>query len=125
MTNTHRALLTGLVFAALTIVVLSTGPEPQADAIDSAIRVADLNELTADSAPQQQVVNGWVARDLLEIQAKQIDGLNTSIRATNLLLVALVAAALFISAGSTRESSIPKAAGADDSGRPTRAPDSF
>jgi hypothetical protein len=30
-----------------------------------------LNQGTADSAPQQSVVNGWTARDLLEVIAKQ------------------------------------------------------
>ncbi|HZD22459.1 MAG TPA: hypothetical protein VE569_03535 [Acidimicrobiia bacterium] len=32
----------------------------------------DANEGLAESAPQQQVVNGWVARDLLQIQARQL-----------------------------------------------------
>jgi hypothetical protein len=30
------------------------------------------NDALTDSAPQQQVVNGWVARDLLQIQARQL-----------------------------------------------------
>ena len=43
----------------------------RASQIDSALADAELNEGIADSAPQQQVVNGWVARDLLEIIASQ------------------------------------------------------
>lgn len=39
--------------------------------ISGALSDAELNELSADSAPQQQVVNGWVARDLLAIIAEQ------------------------------------------------------
>lgn len=39
--------------------------------IERALSDSELNEAIADSAPQQQVVNGWVARDLLEIIATQ------------------------------------------------------
>ena len=44
-----------------------------------ALSDSEANEALADSAPQQQVVNGWVARDLLQIlvsaQAAQLDTL--------------------------------------------------
>jgi hypothetical protein len=33
----------------------------------------DLNNANTDSAPQQQVVNGWVAKDLLQIVAVELD----------------------------------------------------
>jgi hypothetical protein len=36
-----------------------------------ALSEADMNEITANSAPQQQVVNGWAAKDLLAILAEQ------------------------------------------------------
>ena len=39
--------------------------------IKQALSDSDTNNLTANSAPQQQVVNGWVAKDLLTIIAKQ------------------------------------------------------
>lgn len=94
--------MAALVFAAMAVAVLATGPDSQADAIDSAIRSASINEFTAESAPQQQVVNGWVARDLLEIQADQIDELNASTRTTNLLLAGLVALVVFLAARPTR-----------------------
>ncbi len=38
--------------------------------ISQALRDNDANDARTDSAPQQQVVNGWVARDLLTIIAK-------------------------------------------------------
>lgn len=37
--------------------------------VDLALSDFESNEALADSAPQQQVVNGWVARDLLQILA--------------------------------------------------------
>jgi hypothetical protein len=40
-------------------------------AVSAALRDADTNESTAQGAPQQAVVNGWLARDLMEIQIKQ------------------------------------------------------
>lgn len=39
-------------------------------AISSAIAGYEANNAMADSAPQQEVVNGWVAKDLLEVIAK-------------------------------------------------------
>lgn len=43
----------------------------QAGAISAALAGGELNESSADSAPQQQVVNGWVARDLLAAIGRQ------------------------------------------------------
>lgn len=40
--------------------------------VDLAMSDYDANAALAESAPQQQVVNGWVARDLLQIQAMQL-----------------------------------------------------
>ena len=40
--------------------------------IDLAMSDYNANDALTDSAPQQQVVNGWVARDLLQIQARQL-----------------------------------------------------
>ncbi len=39
--------------------------------ISGALDDNDANDARADTAPQQQVVNGWVARDLLTIMAYQ------------------------------------------------------
>lgn len=40
--------------------------------VDLAMSDYDANAALTESAPQQQVVNGWVARDLLQIQAMQL-----------------------------------------------------
>ena len=54
----------------------------------------EANERLAESAPQQQVVNGWVARDLLAIQVGQLDDIHaaqkTQMRVTALAGVAAV-----------------------------------
>lgn len=49
-----------------------------ASLVEQALSDGDLNEARAESAPQQQVVNGWIARDLLSIIAlAQADLLET------------------------------------------------
>ena len=40
-----------------------------ADLIESALAISELNSDNAETAPQQQVVNGWLANDLVEILA--------------------------------------------------------
>ena len=40
--------------------------------ISQALADFELNDIGADSAPQQAVVNGWIARDLLTIIAKEL-----------------------------------------------------
>ena len=40
-----------------------------ADLIESALEISELNSDNAETAPQQQVVNGWLANDLVEILA--------------------------------------------------------
>lgn len=40
--------------------------------IDTALSDYETNAALTETAPQQQVVNGWVARDLLQIQARQL-----------------------------------------------------
>lgn len=79
--------------AAIALALLITwgnGPE-QADWPDEvswAQTRADLNNDSAEGAPQQQVVNGWHAADLAEIQINQTTELLEQHRHTaNLLLV--------------------------------------
>ena len=72
-----------LVFA------LSAKATNHAEAVGEALVKAEINESSAESAPQQQVVNGWVARDLLVIQTRQLDELARTQRQTNLLLGAV------------------------------------
>lgn len=64
------------IAAAAVMFVLAPDVEP-ADAsrfdrlITQALEDAESNETLAQGAPQQQVVNGWVARDLLTVIAQQ------------------------------------------------------
>jgi len=64
------------VFIVLKPVVTTSVPSlPSATTYESLISTAlsdnSVNDANAESAPQQQVVNGWVARDLLMIIAKE------------------------------------------------------
>ena len=64
------------VFIALKPVITTSVPTlPSATTYESLISTAlsdnSANDANADSAPKQQVVNGWVARDLLTIIAKE------------------------------------------------------
>lgn len=70
-----------------------------ADAIDEALSNAELNEGLADSAPQQQVVNGWTARDLLTVQAEVMDEMLAAQQRGNNLIVLLVAAVAALAVG--------------------------
>jgi hypothetical protein len=58
---------------AAVIVMVTMGPDrgDVVSQVDSVLSAADLNESSASGAPQQQVVNGWAAKDLLAIVAKQ------------------------------------------------------
>jgi hypothetical protein len=83
MSDIRRIGLALLSFAALAVFFFME-PEPPEEGslnlsatnyqalIDAAIEDYDANDAFAESAPQQQVVNGWVARDLLQIQARQL-----------------------------------------------------
>src|SRR3712207_2369203 len=53
------------------VVQAQQGVTDRSAEIARALSTADLNEITANSAPQQQVVNGWAAKDLLAILAEQ------------------------------------------------------
>lgn len=65
---TRTALTLGLVAMAIAVSGCAASYPSEIDVIagnDS------LNQLTADSAPQQAVVNGWTARDYLELGSRQ------------------------------------------------------
>lgn len=81
-----------IAIAAATVWIVLAPEEPQlggagidlsardyVELVDQALSDFDLNEAIADSAPQQQVVAGWVARDLLSVialaQADQLEAL--------------------------------------------------
>lgn len=65
-----------LAIAAVAVWFLLEPEQASADtpnyssAISSAMADYESNDALADSAPQQAVVNGWVAKDLLEVIAK-------------------------------------------------------
>ena len=96
----------GLLIALGSVVVWLTmgSPEKSDEGYASDIHAAmfgdRLNQKTADSAPQQQVVNGWTARDLLAISAR-IQAANTRdddrIGAELMLLILAVAWSLLTS----------------------------
>jgi hypothetical protein len=65
------------VFIALAIAAVLTfflfqpkAPKDRAAEISAALVTDAANAKSSSSAPQQQVVNGWTARDLLEIETK-------------------------------------------------------
>ena len=62
----------GLALAAIVsfFVLQPATPKDRSTEISTAIVEDSLNAKSSSSAPQQQVVNGWTARDLLEIDAK-------------------------------------------------------
>ncbi|GAB3318095.1 hypothetical protein GCM10027451_36560 [Geodermatophilus aquaeductus] len=61
-----------VVLALATIVVwFVMAPEDRSGDISQALAEYSLNEARTQGAPQQQVVNGWVAKDLLTIIAEQ------------------------------------------------------
>jgi hypothetical protein len=69
------AILAVIVWFAMAPSVASAPPDVPSAAqyerlISQALSDNEANEARTDSAPQQQVVNGWVARDLLSIIAK-------------------------------------------------------
>ena len=60
-----------MAVAAVVIFFGMAPPEgPSDDAIRQVMAEDALNQPTAQGAPQQSVVNGWTARDLLEVIAK-------------------------------------------------------
>ena len=79
--------LAGLSLAAVIVLTLNSAPESRFEAVDEALTSAQLNEDRAESAPQQQVVNGWAARDLRSIQARQLDDIVAAQRMQTVILV--------------------------------------
>lgn len=59
-----------LLAVAAVVVFFVGAPSVGESDIDDALFTAELNEESAEGAPQQSVVNGWVARDLLEVIAR-------------------------------------------------------
>jgi hypothetical protein len=73
----------------------------------------ELNADTAESAPQQQVVNGWAANDYLALIAEQ-DKANAQREAALLLVVVLVGVAILFTQGRTPAPAKPSPAPVDE-----------
>lgn len=63
-----------------------SSPKSFESEVRTALFDGELNERSAESAPQQQVVNGWTTLDLMEIQTKQLDELAKGTEETQRLL---------------------------------------
>ena len=104
-----------LIVAAFAVWVGMAPDSGKYDAqVTKALSNASSNEDTADSAPQQQVVNGWVARDLLAIIARQqSDADHREAALLALLIVAVGVGVLAAEAGRSRvvAPSVPPPAG--------------
>ena len=66
-----RAIGFAVLVAAAVGIYVGLAPASTNGAVASVLADAKLNELSADSSPQQQVVNGWAAKDLLAVVARQ------------------------------------------------------
>lgn len=96
--------------------------------IDLALANYDLNNDNTESAPQQQVVNGWVAKDLLQIVAIELDDIQRRMdaqaddqRTPALIGLAVLAIAWFgiTTPGRRREASATVEVPSVDGARPT------
>jgi hypothetical protein len=84
---------------AAVVVWFAMAPDESSDrSTDIARALADyeLNEAQTQGAPQQQVVNGWVAKDLLTIIAEQQNESVTDERLPALALLVVLGLALHI-----------------------------
>lgn len=98
--------LVACAVGALVIALLAPSSSTTAGIYELQVKAAssnwELNNGNAKGAPQQQVVNGWAAKDLLEIQAQQNnDLLKLAARHDNrgpLLLMMLVFAIAWVGA---------------------------
>ncbi|WP_409332600.1 hypothetical protein [Trujillonella humicola] len=89
---------TVLALAAV-VVWFAMAPEESSDRssdITSALAEYELNEARTQGAPQQQVVNGWVQKDLLTVIAQQQNDSVTDERLPALAVLAVFGLALHI-----------------------------
>lgn len=90
-------LLALIAVAAIVIAALPTSSSSNHSAdVAAALSMAEMNNELAEGAPQQTVVNGWVARDLLAIMSEQLDEQNTATDRKVPMLLALVVLALVV-----------------------------
>lgn len=92
----------GLVLAIAAVAIyfgMATHNTASAADISSALLDDSLNQKAATGAPQQSVVNGWTARDLLTVIARQ--GERHDDRPSALLAVLVLGVALSVSTSAT------------------------
>jgi hypothetical protein len=88
----------GAVALALAAIVVwfTMAPEDRSSDISRALTEYSLNEARTEGAPQQQVVNGWVAKDLLTIIAEQQNDAASDERIPALAGLLVLGAALYV-----------------------------
>ncbi len=110
----------GAVVLAVAAVVVwfAMAPSESSDRsadIAGALAEYELNEAMTQGAPQQQVVNGWVARDLLTVIAEQQNDSATDDRLPALGVLVVLGLALHLATS-------PRPAGTDGTGSAPAAP---
>jgi hypothetical protein len=87
----------GAVVLAIAAVVVwfAMAPEDRSSDIRQALVEYELNEARTEGAPQQQVVNGWVAKDLLTVIAEQQNDVASDERLPALVGLLVLGAALY------------------------------
>jgi hypothetical protein len=88
----------GAVVLALAAIVVwfAMAPENRSNDISQALTEYSLNEARTQGAPQQQVVNGWVAKDLLTIIAEQQNDAASDERVPALAGLLVLGVALYV-----------------------------
>ncbi|CCH87979.1 protein of unknown function [Modestobacter italicus] len=84
---------------AAVVIWFAMAPDESSDRssdIASALSDYELNEARTEGAPQQQVVNGWVAKDLLTVIAQQQNDSVTDERLPALAVLVVLGLALHI-----------------------------
>lgn len=92
------------VAAAVVMVALAPHDTVTASDIDTVLAADTLNQARTEGAPQQSVVNGWTARDFLELSVQQgVDSRDH--RPAALLTLLVLGACLGLATSSPRASS--------------------
>jgi hypothetical protein len=94
--NTARKAGAVVLAIAAVVVWFAMGPEDRSDDIRQALSDYRSNELLTSGAPQQAVVNGWVAKDLLTIIAEQQNDVASDERLPALAGLLVLGAALYV-----------------------------
>lgn len=95
MTVARRVGAIVLAIAAV-VVWFAMGPQDRSEDIRQALADYERNELRTEGAPQQQVVNGWVAKDLLTVIAEQQNDTASDERLPALAGLLVLGAALYV-----------------------------